>query len=299
MESVALLDDDVLAAYMETEDVPVEQIHRLLRLATIHGQLQPTFCGSSLNYIGVQPLLDAVANYLPSPLDVPPVKGLNPNPKKQDKGPEVRKPSPDEPVCGLIFKIVADKHADLNFVRVYSGVLKSGSRMLNPRTGKKELINQLWHIQADRREKLETDEVEAGDIVGVIGPKDVVTGDTLCDTHKPILLGKHHLPGNGDLDGGRTGVLRRPQSPRRHPGAIGQAGSHVPGQRQRGNRANHYQRHGGTASRSPQAPHGAGFQFEGQSPQAAGELPRNGQQAGEGRRPIQPAVGGGRRNTPA
>ncbi len=188
VESVALLDDDVLAAYMETEDVPVEQIHRLLRLATIHGQLQPTFCGSSLNYIGVQPLLDAVANYLPSPLDVPPVKGLNPNPKKQDKGPEVRKPSPDEPFCGLIFKIVADKHADLNFVRVYSGVLKSGSRMLNPRTGKKELINQLWHIQADRREKLETDEVEAGDIVGVIGPKEVVTGDTLCDAHKPILL---------------------------------------------------------------------------------------------------------------
>ncbi len=188
LEAVALLDDDVLAAYMETEDVPTEQIHRLLRLATIHGQLHPTFCGSSLNYIGVQPVLDAVALYLPSPLDVPPVKGLNPNPKKADKGPEVRKPDPDEPCCGLVFKIVADKHTDLSFVRVYSGVLKSGSRMLNPRTGKKELINQLWHIQADRREKLEADFVEAGDIVGVIGPKDVVTGDTLCDQHKPIIL---------------------------------------------------------------------------------------------------------------
>lgn len=189
LEAVALLDDDILAAYMENEDVPSEQIHRLLRVATIHGQLQPTLCGTSLNYIGVQPILDAVANYLPSPLDVPPVKGMNPNPKKnQEPAPEVRKPTPNDPFCGLIFKIVADKHADLNFVRVYSGVLKSGSRMLNPRTGKKELITQLWHIQADRREKLETDAVQAGDIVGVIGPKEVVTGDTLCDAHKPILL---------------------------------------------------------------------------------------------------------------
>lgn len=188
LETVALMDDDILATYMESEDVPVDQIHKLLRIATIQGQLQPTFCGSSLNYIGVQPVLDAVADYLPSPLDVPPVEGLNPNPKKQDKGPEVRKPSPKEPCCGLIFKIVADKHGDLNFVRVYSGVLKSGSRMLNPRTGKKELINQIWHIQADRREKIETDEVGAGDIVGVIGPKEVVTGDTLCDQHKPIVL---------------------------------------------------------------------------------------------------------------
>jgi len=188
LETVALLDDDILAAYMENEDVPVEQIYRLLRVATIHGQLQPTFCGSSLNFIGVQPILDAVASYLPSPLDVPPVEGIHPNPKKQGKSLEVRKPSPEEPCCGLIFKIVADKHGDLNFVRVYSGVLKSGSRLLNPRTGKKELINQIWHIQADRREKIETDQVEAGDIVGVIGPKDVVTGDTLCDQHKPILL---------------------------------------------------------------------------------------------------------------
>jgi elongation factor G len=189
LEAVALLDDDILAAYMENEDVPSEQIHRLLRVATIHGQLQPTLCGTSLNYIGVQPILDAVASYLPSPLDVPPIKGINPSPKKnQEPTTEVRKPSPNEPFSGLIFKIEADKHADLNFVRVYSGVLKSGSRMLNPRTGKKELITQLWHIQADRREKLETDAVQAGDIVGVIGPKEVATGDTLCDAHKPILL---------------------------------------------------------------------------------------------------------------
>ena len=188
LEAVALLDDDVLQTYMETETIPTEDIHRLLRKATIAGVLQPTFCGSALDYIGVQPVLDAVATYLPSPLDVPPVQGLHPNPKKQAKGPETRKPSTDEPFCGLIFKIQGDAHADLYFCRVYSGVLKSGSRVLNPRTNKKELINQLWHIQADRREKLESDEVEAGDIVGVIGPKEAVTGDTLCDQGRPIVL---------------------------------------------------------------------------------------------------------------
>jgi elongation factor G len=194
LEAVALLDDAIMETYLSTDDVPAEQIHRLLRLATLHGQLQPTFCGASLDFIGVQPLLDAVVRYLPSPLDRPPVEGEHPNPKKRDKLRESRKCSPKEPFCGLVFKIVADQHADLYFVRVYSGILKSGSRALNPRTDKKELISQLWRVQADSREKIETDQVEAGDIVGVVGPKDSVTGDTLCDNHHPILLERIVFP---------------------------------------------------------------------------------------------------------
>jgi elongation factor G len=194
LESVALLDDAIMETYLSTDDVPAEQIHRLLRIATLHGQLQPTFCGASLDFIGVQPLLDAVVRYLPSPLDRPPVEGEHPNPKKRDKLHESRKCSPKEPFCGLVFKIVADQHADLYFVRVYSGVLKSSSRALNPRTDKKELISQLWRVQADSREKIETDAVEAGDIVGVVGPKDSVTGDTLCDAHHPILLERIVFP---------------------------------------------------------------------------------------------------------
>jgi elongation factor G len=194
LEAVALLDDAIMETYLSTDDVPADQIHRLLRVATLHGQLQPTFCGASLDYIGVQPLLDAVVRYLPSPLDRPPVEGENPNPKKRDKGHETRKCSPKDPFCGLVFKIVADQHADLYFVRVYSGVLKSGSRALNPRSDKKELISQLWRVQADSREKIETDQVEAGDIVGLVGPKDSVTGDTLCDTHHPILLERITFP---------------------------------------------------------------------------------------------------------
>lgn len=188
VESVAVLDDAATEKYLTEGDLPVETIHVLLRQATLQGKVQPTFCGTSLHYCGVQPLLDGVARYLPSPLDRPPVEGENPTARKQDELRVSRKPSPDEPFAGLVFKIQADKHADLCWVRVYSGVLKSGSRMLNPRTGKKELISQLWHIQADAREKIETDLVGPGGIAGVVGPKEVVTGDTLCDQKHGILL---------------------------------------------------------------------------------------------------------------
>ncbi|MCA9081850.1 MAG: elongation factor G, partial [Planctomycetaceae bacterium] len=188
MDAVADLDEQIMLAYLEGDEVPLELIHAALRKGTLAQKFQVTYAGSSLDYCGVQPILDGVVNYLPSPLDVPPVHGEHPNPGKKDTLEQERKTDPDEPFAGLIFKIVADKHADLCFVRVYSGTLKSGSRVLNARTGKKELISQLWHIQADAREKLETDSVEAGDIVGVIGPKDVVTGDTICDQKAPILL---------------------------------------------------------------------------------------------------------------
>ena len=192
IDAVSLLDDEIMTAYLEGEEISVDRVHHTLRQATIHGQLQPVFVGSSLDYCGVQPLLDGVTRYLPSPLDRPPVEGLHPHPKKDAR--ESRKPDVQEPFCGLVFKVVADQHTDLAFVRVYSGVLKSGSRMLNPRTGKKELISQLWHIQADQREKLEKDEVEAGDIVGVIGLKDSATGDTLCDPKQPLLLERITFP---------------------------------------------------------------------------------------------------------
>jgi elongation factor G len=188
IEAVAVLDDAAMEEYLNNGDLPVEKIHELLRKATLERKIQPTFCGTSLHYCGVQPVLDGVNRYLPSPLDRPPVTGENPTARKESERVVSRKPDPDEPFAGIVFKIQADKHADLCWVRVYSGVLKSGSRLLNPRTGKKELISQLWHIQADAREKLETDLVGPGGIAGVIGPKDVVTGDTLCDQKHGIFL---------------------------------------------------------------------------------------------------------------
>jgi elongation factor G len=191
IDAIALTDDEAFAIYDETGDLPADQIIRVLRKAVVAYQLQPVFCGSSLDYIGVQPVLDAVVRYLPSPLDVPPVQGRNPNPKKADKV-EIRKPTPKDPFCGLVFKIHADEHAELYFVRIYSGVLKSRSRLLNPRTGDKELISQIWRIQADSRVAL--DEATCGDIVGIIGPKESVTGDTLCDPQNPVVLESIHFP---------------------------------------------------------------------------------------------------------
>ncbi|HVU90389.1 MAG TPA: elongation factor G [Pirellulales bacterium] len=165
------------------EAVPEDLVRRVIRSATIHNLVVPVLCGSALDHAGVQPVLDAVAHYLPSPADKPPVEGTNP--EKPDLK-LTRKPATDEPFCGLVFKIQADKHGDLHYVRVYSGELKGNTRAYNPRTDKKENVSQLWHIQADRREQVER--VEAGDIVGIIGLRHSVTGDTLCDAKEPILL---------------------------------------------------------------------------------------------------------------
>jgi len=166
----------------ETE-VPVDLVRKVLREATLQRLIVPVLCGAALDYIGIQPLLDAVTFYLPSPADVPPVEGINPK-KKNAK--EIRNPNPDEPFAALVFKIDADKHGDLHYVRVYSGVMKAGSRAYNPGKDKKENVPQLWHIQADRREQV--DSATAGDIVGVIGLRHTITGDTLCDANDPIIL---------------------------------------------------------------------------------------------------------------
>lgn len=196
VETVAELDEQAIEQYLETQELSEETIRRLVRKGTIDRQFFPTFCGTSLRYIGVQPVMDAVVDYLPSPLDRPPVEGVPFVGKKGSQSTKVekRKASPDEPFSGLIFKIQADKHGDLCFVRIYSGTLKSGSKVLNPRTNTKELISQIWRVQADSREKIETDEAYAGDIVGAIGPKEVFTGDTLCATQQPIMLEKISFP---------------------------------------------------------------------------------------------------------
>lgn len=156
----------------------------MIREATIARRIVPVLGGSALDCIGVQPLLDAVASYLPSPADVPDVQGMSLSGKTEIA--VRRPPDPNAPFCGLVFKIVADKHGDLHYVRIYSGTLKAGSRVWNPRLAKKENIAQLWHLQADRREQVLL--CSAGDIIGVIGPRGSVTGDTLCDAAAPILL---------------------------------------------------------------------------------------------------------------
>jgi len=194
IDTVCLFDDQAMELYFAEGDVPADRLRLVIRAATLQGQMVPVFAGTSLRCVGVQPLLDGIVDYLPNPLDRAAVSGFDPSAKTEEKASVSREPDPEAPFCGLVFKIVADRHNDLYFVRVYSGRMKSGSRMLNPRNGRKEMITQIWHIQADSRERIEQDEARAGDIVGVVGLKDSVTGDTLCDQKHPIVLEKINFP---------------------------------------------------------------------------------------------------------
>ena len=177
--------DRVTSAYLDGKEIALENIHALLREQTLKQVIQPVLCGSGREHIGIQPLLDAICWYLPSPLDRPPVVGTNP--KKKDKE-EKRRPDPKEPFCGLVFKIVADSHGGLCYVRVYSGILKANSRPYNVGRDKKEFASKLYHTMADPSDRREVPEAFAGDIVGVIGLKEAITGDTVCDIQAPLLL---------------------------------------------------------------------------------------------------------------
>ena len=183
--------DLITSAILEGKEVASEQVYRLLREQTLKGLIQPVLCGSGREHIGVQLLMDAVTRYLPSPLDRPPVEGTNP--KKPDKK-EKRKPDPKEPFSALVFKVVADKHGDRYFLRIYSGKLKTQSRVFNAGKDFKELVSKIYHIHADPKRNLEeVDEAVAGDIVALIGLRESITGDTLCDGQHPILLEAIHF----------------------------------------------------------------------------------------------------------
>ncbi len=181
--------DRFTSAYLEGREVSVDAVRTAIRELTLAREIQPVLCGSGREHIGIQPLMDAVTWYLPSPLDRPPVVGRNP---KKDKE-ENRKPDPSEPFCGLVFKIVADPHGELFYVRVYSGALKPQSRPYNPGKDRKEMVSKLFHVFADPSHREELAEAKAGDIAAVIGMRDASTGDTLCDPQHPILLEPIHF----------------------------------------------------------------------------------------------------------
>ena len=183
LEKIAESDDLVMEKYLEGEEVPAGELRRALRGATLRGDLVPVLCGSALRNKGVQPVLDAVVNYLPSPLDVPPMTGINPH-----TGTEWRCYADEsKPFAALVFKVVSDPYVGrLVYLRVYSGRLKVGSAVFNPVKGKRERISKLLRMYANRREELPL--VEAGDIVAAVGLKDTFTGETLSDfTHQVIL----------------------------------------------------------------------------------------------------------------
>lgn len=183
VEAVAETDDILLEKYLESHTLGEEELKKGIRSATIEAKIIPITCGSAFKNKGVQPLLDSIVEYLPSPLDVPPVPGLNPR-SGQD---EVRKPDDDEPFSALAFKIMTDPFVGrLTFVRIYSGKLQSGSYVSNATKDKKERIGRLVQMHSDKREEVK--EAYAGDIAAVVGLKFTSTGDTLCVENKPIIL---------------------------------------------------------------------------------------------------------------
>jgi elongation factor G len=184
LEKLYNYSNELMEMALGEQEIPEEVIVRAIRDATIHMQVQPVLCGSALHGIGVQPVLNGVADFLPSPAEVPPVEGDS---VKKPGAREKRSASVDDPFCGLVFKVLPAKTGDIHWVRVYSGQLKSNSRVLNPGKDVKENVAQLWHIHATKKEE-QIDSVEAGDIVGVIGMRQSITGDTICDTREPILL---------------------------------------------------------------------------------------------------------------
>lgn len=186
LEAVYELDEEAMALAMDDQPVPPEMIKAALRQGCIDRTIQPVFCGSALHGIGVQPLMTGVGNYLPSPLDRPPVEGVDV--KKRDKV-LTRKPNVKEPFCGLVFKILPAKTGDNYWIRVYSGELKQNSRVQCPNRDKKENIAQIWQIHATKKDRSgQTETVSAGDICCVIGPRFAITGDTVCDTKDVIEL---------------------------------------------------------------------------------------------------------------
>ncbi len=188
VESLAEVDDDLMAKYLEGEEPTEAEIRRVLRQGTISGAVVPLLCGSAFKNKGVQALLDAVIDYLPSPVDIPPIQGNLPD------GTVAERPADDEaPLAALAFKIMADKFVGrLTFVRVYSGVLKKGTYVLNSSKRKKERVSRLIVLKAD--ERIDVDELRAGDLGAIPGLTDTLTGDTVCDEGSPVILESLFIP---------------------------------------------------------------------------------------------------------
>jgi elongation factor G len=190
LETLAEADDAVMEKYLEGEEFTVEELEAAIRRATLADKVNPVLCGTAFKNKGVQPLLDAVIKYLPSPLDIDAILGHAVNDEETEVS---RQPSEDEPFCGLAYKIATDPHlGKLIYVRVYSGKLEAGSTVLNSVNGRKERIGKVYQMHANKREEIAS--VGAGQIVAVMGLKDTKTGHTLCDVAKPVVLESMTFP---------------------------------------------------------------------------------------------------------
>ena len=189
VETIAEFDDSLIVKFLDNQEITIQELKIALRKAVIMGIATPVFCGSSLRNKAVQLLLDAVVDFLPSPLDIPPVHGIDPKTEREI----IRKTSEEEPLAALVFKIVSDPYAGrMAYFRIYSGKISKGMMAYNVSTGKKERVGRLIRVYADHREDVE--EISAGDIGAVLGMKNVSTGDTICSAHNQILLERISFP---------------------------------------------------------------------------------------------------------
>ncbi|MDU2383920.1 MAG: elongation factor G [Finegoldia magna] len=189
LENIAEHDEELMEKYLEGEELTEEEIKRAIRTATIANAMNPVLCGSAYKNKGVQPLLDAIVDYMPAPTDVPDIKGVDP----QTDEPTTRKSSDEEPFAALAFKIATDPYVGkLAFTRIYSGSIESGSYVYNSTKGKRERIGRILMMHANKREEI--DKAYAGDIVAIIGLKDTTTGDTLCDMDSEVILENMEFP---------------------------------------------------------------------------------------------------------
>jgi elongation factor G len=189
LESVAECDEDLMMKYLEGEEITIPEIKKVIRRETIAGNMFPVFCGSAYKNKGIQMMLDGVVDYMPSPLDIPSIKGVNPETDEEDE----RHPSDKAPFSALAFKIIADPYVGkLAFFRVYSGTLSTGSYVYNATKGKRERIGRILQMHANHRQEI--DKVYAGDIAAAVGLKQTTTGDTLCDEDHPIILESMEFP---------------------------------------------------------------------------------------------------------
>ncbi|WP_457567759.1 elongation factor G [Desulfurobacterium sp.] len=189
LEALADVDENIMMKYLEGEEISPEEIKAAIRKGTLEIKFFPMLCGSAFKNKGVQPLLDAVVDYLPSPLDVPPIKGVNPNTGEEEE----RHASYEEPFSALAFKILTDPYVgQLTFIRVYSGLMESGSYVYNATRGKKERLARILRMHANKREEIPV--LGAGDIAAAVGLRETFTGDTLCDPDHPIILEAMEFP---------------------------------------------------------------------------------------------------------
>ena len=203
MDAVSMVDDEIMEMMLEGQEVPQDKIRAAIRKATIDNEMVPVTCGTSYKNKGVQKMLDAIVDYMPSPVDIPAIQGVNPETDEEDERPA----SDEAPFSALAFKIATDPFVGrLSFVRVYSGVLNTGTSVLNSTKKQKERIGRILQMHANHREDIEC--CYSGDIAAVVGLKNSTTGDTLCDEKAPIILESMEFP---------EPVIRVPSSPRPRP----------------------------------------------------------------------------------